>query len=83
MPEDRGRSKGGFKVLESFLIGQGLVKRNTLTGKGNNQANKAGKSTDKVTVEVSKAKEALYILQVRRRLLGYNYINLSRVHSYP
>jgi hypothetical protein len=36
MPEDRGRSKGGFKVLESFLIGRGLVKRNTLIGKGNN-----------------------------------------------
>ena len=61
MPEDRGRSKGGFKVLESLLISQGLVKYNTLIGKSNNRANKAGKSTDKATVEVSKAKEALYV----------------------
>ena len=61
MPENRGRSKGGFKVLESLLISQGPVKYNTLIGKSNNRVNKAGKSTNKVMVEVSKAKEALYV----------------------
>ena len=64
MAKDWGRGKGNFEVLKRFLTGQRPVKLNTFPGKGNQWANKTRESLNKLIVEVSKTKEALYIFKV-------------------
>ena len=65
MAKDQGRGKGNFKVLKRFLAGQQPVKLNTFLGKGDQWANKTRESLNKLIVEVSKTKEALYIFKVK------------------
>jgi len=64
VPEDRGRGESNFEILKGRLTGGGPFKHGAFVSKGDEGANETGKSTNKSTVEVSKAKEALYVFEI-------------------
>jgi len=64
VPEDGGRGESNFEILKGLLTGGGPLKDGTFVSKGDEGADETGKSTNKPTVEVSKAKEALYVFEV-------------------
>lgn len=64
MPENGGRRESNFEILKGFLTGGGPLKDGTFMSKGDEGADETGESANKPTVEVSKAKGALYIFEV-------------------